>query len=425
MGATLVLTLLPAMTAATDSPSPLTTAAVSTAYAVGFGGFLVLGARLADTWGHVRALVGAVLLFAASGGLLVVTSSAGVMAAARAAQGVAAAVMVPAALALITETVPEGPARRRAMAAWGATSAIGGASGFLVGSAAAAAGWWRAAFLLQAALALGLAALAAALLRTPRDTRRPSPLEQRGSLDIAGGLLITITLGLVVAGTSLLTTQLALATGLLLGAAAAGLAAVGVERRATTPVLELRTLTAPEVRAGSGVAFVNTATTSSSATLLALALQSTGGAGAAATGLTMLPFSVAVVGGSGVAPWLMTRLGDRRASAVGLIAIGVGTGLLPLAAGGLWVIAAGMAVSGAGIGVSAAASTHLGTSGPGDDSAAAAALLNTSAQLGTALGVAASLAAAQLVGTAGVWWCLTMLALVAAAQTGRTRRPGA
>lgn len=417
MGATLVLTTLPLMLRATGASDALSTAAISTGYAVGFGGFLVLGARIADWFGHVRAIVVTALVFAVAAVMLAMTSSVWSMAGARLGQGLMAAVMVPAALALISRSVPDGPRRRRTMAAWGATSATGGAIGFLVGSLAAATGWWRAAYLLQGLLALLLAVLVAWLFRT-RGASDPSAGSVE-ALDLPGGLLITVSLGGVVAGTSLLTSRTALGVACLALTVVVTAVAVVVERRCHQPVLQVQTLRKDEVASGSLVAFVNTATTSSAATLLTLALQDGSGEDATSAALTMLPFSLGVIAGSGMAPKLMTRCGDLRAAGVGLGLIALGTGLLPLAGSHLWLTGVGMAVSGVGIGISAAASTHLGTSAPGDDQAPAAALLNTAAQLGTAVGVAASVAAAGIIGEMGVWWALAALAAATALWTSR------
>lgn len=421
MGGTLVLSLLPVILRETGSSGAAPATAVSSAYAVGLAGFMVLGGRLGDAFGHVPAILASGAVSGAAGMLVALTDSAWTIAVGRLVQGLAAAVTVPAALALITRTVPEGAQRRRAMAAWGAVSAAGGAAGFLLGGAAAASGWWRYTFLIPALTSVTLAVAVSLLIRGRDVAAGPTPPP---TLDVAGGILITSTISGTVGALSV-AESLPPVGGVLLACSLVALAAfVVVERRSPNPLLQPTTLRRPAVRDGSTVAFVNTATTSSATTLLTLNLPAVGGVSTAGTALTLLPFSAGVVVGSTLAPRTLSRRGDRPCAAIGLTLVALGIGALPPAAENLVLTGAAMAVSGVGIGLSAAGATHLGTSGTGTDQAPAAALLNTAAQLGTATGIAACLALAALTGPNPVWWGLAILAVTTAALM-RRRHAGA
>src|SRR5690606_21627466 len=103
------------------------------AYALAFGGLLLLGGRLADRYGRRRLLLIGLTLFAAASLLGGFAATPAHLVAARAAQGIGAAMLAPAALALLTSTFPSGKARVRAFGVWSATNAAGGAAGVLVG----------------------------------------------------------------------------------------------------------------------------------------------------------------------------------------------------------------------------------------------------------------------------------------------------
>lgn len=414
MGTTMVLTLLPTMLAEVRA-EPAGATFLSTGYAVAFGGCLILGARLGDRFGHVRMIVVSSCVFAAAGLLVAFSPSLTFLTVGRVLQGLAAAVTVPAALFLITQTTAEGPARKKAVAAWSAAGAAAGASGFIVGGLASATDQWRSSFLI-----LGLLGGALGLLTGRMFGGIPAHVAA-GPLGIAGGAVLTVAVGLTVTGTALV--QDHPHTGLWLGAAAlaAGIWLAVIERASAKPILPPRILRSKPVRFGAWVSFTNTATTSSAAAMVTLSLQEEHGRSGLATAAVLLPFSVAVVLGSLWAPVMMSRKGDYRTMGWGLAGIGTGTAFLPLMPGQLVGIGVAMALSGAGIGLSSAAATHTGTNVPAEIRAAAAAVVNTAAQLGTALGVALSLAMAAQWGYTVAWAALAILAVAAAAGVGRLR----
>jgi MFS family permease len=179
-----------------------------------------------------------------------------------------------------------------------------------------------------------------------------------------------------------------------LGLAAAGggallLALVArAERRAADPLVVLRDRA---VRVGACAAFLNTATTSSAMAIATLELQRSEHLSPGATGLRLLPISVGAIAGAPLAAPALRRWPARAVIALSLTLIATAdAGLIALARSG-WLLAAPVAGVGVGIGVSSVAANALGTDVTGPVQAMAAGALNTAAQLGTALGVAALL----------------------------------
>lgn len=414
MGATMVLTLLPTMLVEVDA-GPAGATFLSTGYAVAFGGCLILGARFGDKFGHVRMITVSSLVFAGAGLLVASSPSLAFLSAGRILQGLAAAVTVPAALFLITQTTAEGQARRKAVAAWSAAGAAAGASGFIIGGLASAIDQWRNSFLL-----VGLLGGALGLL-TRRMFRGVTTPASEGPLGVAGGIMLTVVVGLIVAGTALAQDHTNAASWLGAAALIAWVGLVLVERASAKPILPPRILRSAPVHCGAWVSFINTATTSSTAAMVTLSLQEEHGHSGLATAAVLLPFSLAVVLGSLCAPVLMSRKGVYRTMGWGLGGIGAGTAILPMVMGQLGGIGVAMALSGAGIGLSSAAATHTGTSVSEEIRAAAGAVVNTAAQLGTAVGVALSLAVAAQWGFSVAWAALAVLTVAAAAGVGRLR----
>ena len=395
LGVTVLIAALPAILAGLRAPAPMA-GVLATSYAMTFGGLLMLGARLGDRLGPRRVLEAGLLAFAAASALAGAAPSVLVLVAARSLQGAAAAASVPAALRLLSTAVDDEPARRRALAAWSAAGAAAGATGLLAGGLLTSLVGWRAVFWLNLPLA---AALLLAVRRAVPSVRRTAS----GPLDLLGALLLTAGLmGLILAGSLLESTRSRPWGGLLAALGVALLAIFArVQRTAPKPLLERASVRLPRLRAGASAAFVNTATTSSAITLATLYLQDTRHLSSAVTGLMLLPFSLSVVLGAGAAGrWFGTRdPALTMATGLGLIAAGDGALLLP----GIDVLLPACAgLSGLGIGLSSVAANTLGTDVPEEHRGAAAGILNTAAQLGTALGVSAAVLIAGATARSGL-----------------------
>jgi MFS family permease len=385
-GVTVVVTALPDMLAdlrATASAGSL----VATGYSMFFGGLLMLGARLGDRFGHRRMILLSLAVFAAAAVVAATAASVAVLTAARCLQGAAAAVSVPSALRLITTITAPGSQRQQAIAAWSAAGAAAGASGFVVGGVVTDLVSWRAVFWAYILLAGALAMVIARSVRPDRDA------DGSVSLNLAGSAWLTGAVMAFVVGSSLVTEPGRGRAGAALLGASVVLAAlfVTVDRRAAAPLLPRTLLKVPRLRHGTLAAALNTAITSSVITLATLYLQDARGRSPLAAAAMLLPFSLAVIAGSALAAPALRRQRPQRVVAAGLAVIGAADLALIWAAPSSWALPACVAAAGAGIGLSSVAATGLGTDVDAYWRGTASGIINTAAQLGTAIGVAALL----------------------------------
>ena len=150
---------------------------VVNAYTLTFGGFLLLGGRLADLLGRRRMFMLGLVLFSLASFAGGIAQSEGWLIAARAVQGLGAAIVSPAALSIITTTFAEGAERNRALGIWGAVAGAGGAAGVLLGGILTSGLSWRWVLFVNVPIGIAAAALAPRTLRRePRRGRRHAPL---------------------------------------------------------------------------------------------------------------------------------------------------------------------------------------------------------------------------------------------------------
>ncbi len=361
------------------------------AYALTFGGLLLLGGKAADRFGRKRVLLLGLAVFglaSLAGGF---AQEPGQLVAARVAQGIGAAALAPAALALLTATFPTGRARIRAFGVWSAMNAAGGALGVLVGGLLTQYAGWRWVMFVNLPIAAG--ALALAWRGVPAD---PPPI-RRGRLDVFGAVLATAGMTLLVFGvvrtdryswTSAATlTTLAIAVALLA-------AFVHVERTTTRePLIRLGLLANRSVAGANAYNLLVGAAMASAFYFTSLYLQRVLGIGPALTGVEFLPFALGVIAGSVLAVKLGYRLAPRT--------LLVGGGLLT-ATGFAWfgLISPHGAFATDVLGPSIVASVGFGLClGPVVSTATAgvathevgtaSGLLNSSRQIGASLGLAA------------------------------------
>ena len=413
LGVASAVAALPAMLAGVSAPAEATPI-LATVYAMFFGGLLVLGARLGDRHGHRRVLLAGCGAFALVS--LVGASAQEViqLVAARGLQGAAAAISVPSALRLLLDATPAAPARRSALAAWSAAGAAAGALGLLVGGALTDVLGWRAVFWVN--VPVGLLLLAGVRLLVPQPPRA----EDRRPLDLAGAALLTGAVMAVIVGAAAAENPAGRLIGVLvvLLGVAAGAAFLLHQRRVSVPLVPRAAFASANLRTGTVVSFVNTAATTSAAVLATLALQQDFGVSAVGAGLALLPLSLGVLAGSALTKPLGARLSTARLAAAGLGGIATGNVVLVLTYGSIPGLVAGVGLAGLGLGVASVAGTEIGTDVAEDLSGTASGVLNTGAQLGNAVGVAALLLVATVAGGAGSG---TMAAWsVAAAGAGLT-----
>jgi EmrB/QacA subfamily drug resistance transporter len=362
---------------------------VINAYTLIFGGFLLLGGRAGDLLGRKRLFMIGISLFTFASLLDALATSPGWLVGARALQGLGAALVSPAALSIITTTVPEGPDRAKALGAFAAISGGGGAVGLVLGGFLVDALSWQWVFLIN--LPVGLATLVLALRVVP-ESRADN---RSGGFDLAGATLVTA--GLVLLTYTIVKGQefgwgSAKTLGFGIGALAL-LAAFGVlQTRRAAPLVKL------------SIFRVRTLSVANAATVLlmggmyalfyfgSLYFQQVKGDNALETGLAFLPMTAGIIGGSVLSQQLMARFGVKAVLAGGLALGALGlvwmTMLTPDSSyiGGFLP---GIVLLALGIGNAFVPLTLIATGGvEADDQGLASGLFNTSQQIGAAIGLA-------------------------------------
>ncbi|MFC4373225.1 MFS transporter [Nocardia halotolerans] len=392
---------------------------VVNAYALVFAGLLLVGGRLADLYGHKRVfLIGLALFTVASlvGGL---ATAPGWLIAARAGQGVGAAVLAPATLTILTTSFSVGPRRTKALALWTAIGLAGGTAGNLLGGVLTEFLTWRATLLINVPVGV-LGLILAVWILAPDATKGPP-----ARLDVPGALLATSGLAALAYGVgeaatrgwSALVTLAAITTG-------TGLLMtfVAVEARyARMPLIPLSLLRIRSVAVGNVAMLLAGACLNPMWFFLTLSMQHVLGYTPLQTGLAFLPHTLITIAvGTRVTPRLM-RLVDGR--------VLISTGALLAAAGFGWQAQLGTdsdyltgilgpaVIFSVGAGLLNTPITAAVTAGvPTGDAGAASGLMNSTKQVGAALGLAALITATATVGAAEgygrAFW------LIAAAMVG-------
>ena len=376
---------------------------VASIYALCFGGFLLLAGRAADLYGRRRLFAIGLALFTVASLACGLAGSTAMLVAARALQGLAAAIAVPAALSLLTTTFPDGPERSRALGGWTAAGAGGGVTGFFLGGVLTGTLGWHWVFWVNlpvGALGLALTPLLLAESHNRADARH---------LDVAGAVTGTAGLGLLVYGFTHAEQAGLAATGTLVILALAAALLAGfwlVEGRVADPIAPHRMFRSRALVGANLTAFTLTAVTSPAGVLGTLYLQQA--LGATATGIALLPFSLAAIAGSFAGAWLTARLRARATMPLGLATVAGAMLLLSRLPtqrqGGLPWLVTGLVIAGSGLTCASVASTAAGTAAAaGDVQGLASGLLNAAAQIGTAVGIAAlvTVAAARTTALAG------------------------
>jgi MFS family permease len=328
-------------------------------------------------------------LFAAASLVCGLAGSPEVLIFGRAAQGLGAAITAPAALSIITTTFPDGGERDRALGVWTAVAAGGGAAGFVLGGLITDGLGWEWVFLVNVPVAVLGLALTPALIPESRDDGAPRRLDLLGAVTITAGL-VALVYGLTRVEESGFGSLSVFGT--LAFAAALIWTFFLVEGRATNPLDPLRVFRSSNVVGANLVASVLTATTSPIGVLLTLYLQRVLDLSPTAAGLTYLPFSLSVVAGSFIGSRLTGSVGAQATMVSGLVFVAAASLILGgiSAGGGFARLPVCLMLSGSGLGCASVASTALGTSAAREgEQGLASGLLNTSAQVGTALGLAA------------------------------------
>ncbi|MFI6037884.1 MFS transporter [Streptomyces sp. NPDC051315] len=369
---------------------------VISAYAVAYGGFLLLGGRAADLLGRRRTFATALTLYGISSLAGALATEPALLITARAVQGLGGALLLPATLALISTTFAEGAPRNRALAVWGGAGAVGMALGALLGGVLTSAFGWEAVFWVNVPLALGGAAAAFVVIG------EDAPRERGRGFDLGGALTATVGFTALVlavvqgpeAGWTSPTTFIALVAG----AASTGIFLL-IESRTEHPLMPLALLRNRSLAAAMGITFIFMGTFGAQYYFFTLYLQNVHSYSALATGLAFLPAALMGLAGTQASERLLGRTGTRTTIVIGLLTGAVGMALLATAmspTGGYAALLPGTVLISLGQGI--AWTAMFAAAAHGIDPARqgiASAMASTTQQIGGAVGLAVLVAVAN------------------------------
>ena len=358
------------------------------AYTITFGGFLLLGGRTADLLGRRRVFMAGMALFSVASLACGLAGSMGVLIAARAVQGLGAAVISPATLSIITTAFDEGAERNKALGIWGAMAGSGAAAGVLFGGILTKYAGWEWIFFVNVPVG-------ALVLALTRGVVRESRAEGLRRFDAVGAVTVTGGLALLVYAISK-APDVGWATGrtigLLVGAGVLLAAFAAIETRQASPLVPFRIFRTKTLAGANVAGFLLGAVIFANFFVLTLYVQQVLGFSALKTGLTFLATAGTLIPVAGLSQALVTKVGVRPVMTVGLALVAgamvwyaqipvrghYAADLLP----GYLMMAFGMAFSFIPVSVAALAGVESHEAG------LASGLINTSQQIGGALGVA-------------------------------------
>jgi EmrB/QacA subfamily drug resistance transporter len=363
---------------------------VASGYILTYGGFLLLGGRLADLLGRRRLLLAGLGVFAVSSLTAGLAQDPGLLVAARLVQGVGAALMAPAALSALTTSFRQGKDRNTALGAWGAISGMAAAAGVFLGGVLSAGPGWRWVFFVNPPICVLVAAGAIILLASDRRTggdRRA--FDSQGAVLVTGGMLLLVS-SLVRApmagwGSAEIAATLA-GSAVLLGAFAVN------ELRSRNPLLPLAILRVRGLAAADLTQLIAFCGFFSMFFYATLYMQEVLGYSPLRAGVAYLPITAGFALAGGLASQLITRIGTRPVVVAGCLVAAAGiywVSRVPLHGSYVTDLLPGFVVMSLGAGsvfVSVTAAANAGV--PADKAGLAAGLLNSSQQVGSALGLA-------------------------------------
>ncbi|MEO3928521.1 MFS transporter [Micromonosporaceae bacterium B7E4] len=364
---------------------------IITAYALAFGGLLLVGGGLSDTFGRKRLLLvslGGFIIASLIGGL---ASNFTTLVVARALQGTSGALIAPATLSLLVTTFPSSPSRGKAFGIFGGVSSGGSVIGLVLGGYLTQYLDWRWCLLINVVIGIGIAALAAKVL--PAETHTLTPGARP---DILGAVVSTLGLLSIVFGLTIAESR-SWTDWMTVGAIGLGLALLAlfglVEKRTSHPLLPIRVIR--DRNRGGAYLMVAIAGIGMFGVFLFLTyhLQIVNGFTPLATGLAFLPMvGMLVVGSIAAGTVLLPRMGSRALACIGLTVAAFGAASFTTINADsryLFGILPGLLITGAAFGLVFGPAMNLATSGvPPNDAGAASAMVNAGQQIGAAFGTA-------------------------------------
>jgi EmrB/QacA subfamily drug resistance transporter len=362
---------------------------VITAYSILFGGVLLLGGRLADILGRRRLFIAGIALFTLSSLLDGLAWSEGSLIAFRALQGLGAALVSPAALSILTTTFAEGRERNRALGIWGAVSGSGAAAGVLLGGALTSAFSWSWIFFVNVPVGVAVLVLSPLLLRESKADVTDRAFDVSGAAAITGGLML-----LVYALTRATTHGWGSGSTIaLLGAS--GALIVGflvIELRSRAPLLPLSIFRLRTLSGSNVTGLLLSASLFAQFFLLTLYMQQVLHYSAIKTGVAYVGITLTIIAFSVVAQALTTRIGVRPLLPLGMAFAAVGLVLytqLPVNGHYFWDLFPAFIIGGVGLAIAFVPMSIGALTGVRPrEAGVASGLINTSQQIGGAIGVA-------------------------------------
>jgi EmrB/QacA subfamily drug resistance transporter len=361
---------------------------VVNAYTLFFGGFLLLGGRMADLIGRRRMFTYGLILFviaSLAGGF---ASSPGMLIAARAVQGLGAALLSPAALSLVTVMFTEGAERNKAMGVWGAVAGSGGAAGVLLGGVLTEYAGWEWVLWVNVPIGIVAAVLAPRLLPESRN-------EGTRNFDVAGAVSVTAGLSLFVYA-MVDANDVGWLSGQTLGLVAISLALVAafaaIELRSKAPLVPFSIFRRRTIVGVNVVGLLVAMSLFSMFFFISLYMQQVLGYSAIKSGLSYLPLAVGIIVSAGIASTLVTKFGFKPILTTGLVLTAIGlVWFSQVEVGGSYLgdILFPSLIAAVGLGFAFVPMTIAAVSGvEPHETGLASGLINTSQQVGGALGLA-------------------------------------
>ncbi len=359
------------------------------AYTLVFGGFLLLGGRAADLFGRQLLFIAGVVIFTGASLLNGFATTSSVLIGGRALQGLGAALVSPAALSIVTTTFAEGRERTKALGVWSAIAAGGGAVGLVVGGVLTDTLSWRWVFFINLPIGVAAVVLASRFVRNSRAAERPETVDVAGAVSVTAGLLVLVY-DIVKAQ------EYGWTSGRTLGLAALALALlaafVAIEHRSRAPLIRLGIFRIRSLTASNGAMFFVMSGLFAMFYFASLYVQEVLGYSPLKAGLAFLPVTVGIVIGAGLSQAAIKSMSARRVPLIGVA----------LAAGGLFLLGRipthgayvsdllpGLVLMSIGMGLVFVPLTLIATTNiESEDAGLASGVLNTTQQVGGALGLA-------------------------------------
>jgi EmrB/QacA subfamily drug resistance transporter len=362
---------------------------VVNAYVIAFGGFLLLGGRAADLLGRRRVFMAGLVVVAVASLAAGFAATQGQLIAARAAQGLGAAIVSPAALSIITSLFADGAERNKALGAWGAVAGSAGAAGVLLGGVLTEGLGWEWVLWVNVPVALIALAFTPGLIPESRSESATRHFDAAGAVTVTAGLSVLAYAFLDASSAGWGSTKI---VGLLVLSAILIGAFVAIELRSAAPLVPFRIFRLRTLTGANLVGILLGGSLFSMFFFISLYMQQVLGYSAIHAGLSYLPLALTIIVAAGLGGQLVTRFGFKPVLAAGMafVALGLGWFSQVSVGGGFTTDILGPSLLAAiGLGFGFVTTTIAAVSGVEQrEQGLASGLINTSQQIGGALGLA-------------------------------------